>query len=155
MGKRAKLIIFAIGIILLGFLRDYLFYNINWVYKTLTENRPLQALEEFHFLLEWSPEQILLLKWMLTIVFFGVFGLFTWIIIKTAFQNPTYNKISWLFYAGLLLLSGVMFVVYKLLGSPSSVYAVVRTLMGLGQSFIPLLLLFVAFKFFPKSSQID
>lgn len=152
MSKKISVYILFALVILLGFLRDYVFYNINWVYKTLTENRPLQAREEFHFLLEWEPEKIIILKWILTFAFFILFAILTWLVIRKAFRNQLYNKITLILFAGILGVSGVLFVVYKLIGSPSSMYAVIRTLMGLGQSFVPLLLLYLTFKFFPKSS---
>lgn len=155
MSKKISVYILFTVVVLLGFLRDYLFYNINWVYKTLTENRPLQAREEFHFLLEFNPQEIIFLKWILTFKFLIVFGILTWLVIKRAFNNPLYSKITLFLFVGIIGVSGVLFVVYKMTGSPSSMYAVIRSLIGLGQSFVPLILLFITFKFFPKSSKIE
>ena len=155
MARRTKLIILSVVIVLLGFLRDYFFYNINWILKTLTENRPNQALPEFHFLLDWSISKIVITKWILTILFFSIFGTLTFLIIKIGFRSKLCNRITLLVFAGLFCISGLLFVLYKALGSPMNIYAIIRTLMGLGQSFVPLILLSITFKFFPLSSKID
>lgn len=153
MPKRIKLPILAISIILLGFLRDYLFININWIYLTLTVNRPNQALNEFHFLLDWTPSEIEILKWILTLVFSSAFfGLTLWII-RSAFENSLYNRITFIAFALLFLVAGIFYAGGWIAGKPNEVYGIVRTLMGYVQSFIPAMILYVAFRFVPDKTE--
>lgn len=148
--KKVKIGCWILIIILLGFLRGYLFGNINWIYKTLTENRPNQARKEFHALLEWSTSEILILKWSLTFIFFGLFAFLTWYIIRLIFNHQQYSRITLLVFAGILLIAAILYPVYYLLGSPLKIYLIIRTIMGLGQSFMPLMLLIITFKFIPQ-----
>jgi hypothetical protein len=155
MSKNIKIALWTLVIVLLGFLRGYLFGNINWIYKTLTENRPNGARLEFHFLLDWSTANILILKWILTMLFFGVFALLTWLIVKIIFQRKDYNKVTLLVFGSLLAVAAVLYLFYFLLGNPIEIYAIIRTIMGIGQSFMPLMLLVIAFKFVPTTRNND
>lgn len=151
MSAKIKAIILTVVIVLLGFLRGYLFGNINWIYKTLTINRPNGARDEFHFLLEWTPDQILILKWALTFIFFGLFFFLTWLIIKIYFKNKEFNKIVLYSFIGIFAISALLYPIFILAGRSSEVYAVIRTLMGIGQSFMPLMFLWILFKFLPET----
>lgn len=150
MSKRLKLGLLTLIIILLGFLRGYLFGNINWIYLNLTNGRPNGARHEFDFMLTWDVSNILILKWGLTLLFFGLFTVFTWLIVKLAFNKKEFNKITLLLFAGLFLLSAILYIPYYLTGSQPEMYAVIRTILGIGQSFMPLMFLFVLFKFLPQ-----
>jgi len=110
-----------------------------------------QARDEFQFLIEWSPSEILLLKWILTAVFFLLFTSLTYLVIKIQFENNVYSKATLILFAGILLTSGFFYLIGALFSIQGNVYGIVRTLMGLGQSFMPLMFLFVLFKFFPKN----
>lgn len=152
MEKRIKVLSLAVAIVLLGFLRDYFFYNINWVYLTLTNGRPNQALPEFHFLLEWTPSEINLLKWVLTF-FFSLFFLgLTYVIIRLEFKNKIYSRITLYSYAILLISALLLYLFSFLIGLSPNLYGVIRTLMGLVQSFMPLMILYILFKFLPDRS---
>ena len=94
MSPKTKAILLTIGIVLLGFFREYLFININWIYLTLVNGRMNQALDEFHFLLSWSPSELILLKWGLTALFTVWFFALTWWIIKLVFNEKKLYKIS-------------------------------------------------------------
>lgn len=143
----------AVSIVLLGFVRDYFFMNINWIYLNLTNGRPNQALDEFHFLLNWTPGQINTLKWLLTFIFSGSFFLLTYLIIRIQFQNKTYNKITFVVY--LLIVSGALGLYFLsfVFGLSDNLYGVIRTLMGIAQSFMPLMILYILFKFLPELSE--
>ncbi len=152
MNKKLIISLLTILIIGLGFIRGYLFGNINWIYKTLTENRKNQARHEFHSLLEWSPNSILLLKWTLTFLFFGLFWLLTNRIIHFAFKNKNYDRIVSLMYLGMLGVSGLLYLSGLIWGYSLEFYFLVRTVMGMAQSFMPLMILFIIIKFLPQSS---
>ena len=153
MPKRTKLVLLTVGIVLLGFLRDYLFYNINWIYMTLTVDRPNQALDEFHFLLNWAPGEIILLKWILTILFTIVFFGLTWYIINLTFKNRSFNRITVLTFAALIFFSAILYVFDYMFGPSDQIYGVIRTFMGFAQSFIPLMILYLLFRFLPGANQ--
>lgn len=152
MSKRLKTFLLVTGIVLAGFLREYLFANINWIYKTLTEGRINQARKEFYFLLEWTPAQIDTIKWILTILFFALFTALTVFIIQSIFNNKLYNRITLLSLLAILACSGFLFVIGYLFGISNSIYHITRTLMGIGQSFMPLMILYVTFKFLPQKT---
>ncbi len=151
MTKRIIIIFSSVIVVLLGFFRDYLFGNINWVFKTLTTQRRLQARKEFHFLLEWSPNEILWLKWILTIVFYFLFFGFTYLILRYAFNNRVYNRITIGVFLFLFVVSGIMYTIGYISNTSETLYGSIRTLMGMAQSFIPLMILGVLYKFIPDS----
>lgn len=150
MSKNLKAILLSIGVVLLGFLRGYLFDNINWVYLTLTNGRMNSARDEFMFLVEWSPAEIMTLKWTLTIAFTLLFFLLTLLTIKIYFANKNFNQTVVFLFAALFCIAGLLFVAGKITGYSNMLYGPIRTIMGLAQSFIPLMILFVLFKFLPQ-----
>lgn len=149
MSKKTKLLILVFLIISLGFLRDYFFMNINWIYLNLTVGRPNQALNEFHFLLNWSVASIEILKWCLTVGFTLLFFGLTYIIIRISFNNKLFNQITIGTFAALFSVAGVFYFIGYFSQSLGTLYGIVRTLMGLAQSFMPLMILYVLFKFLP------
>jgi hypothetical protein len=150
MSAKWKSIYLTISIVILGFIRGYIFGNVNWIYKTLTGGRMNQAREEFQFLLSWSPWQILILKWIMTFVFIFLFALLSYLIIKIYFKDETFSKITLLLFIGIFVASGVLFIIGKIFNVSGDIYHIIRSLMGLGQSFMPLMILFILFKFFPQ-----
>jgi len=155
MSKKSKLVVLTICVILLGFLRDYFFENINWIYLNLTVGRPNQALDEFHFLLNWTPKEINILKWFLTFLFTGLFFAFTFAIIHVAFKNRIYNRITLFTFIGLMGISALLYIPGFFVEMSDSLYGVIRTLMGFAQSFMPLMILYVLFKFLPEQNKVQ
>jgi len=141
----------GVGVVALGFLRDYLFYNINWIYLTLVNGRANSARTEFYFLLDWKPQEIIQLKWFLTILFYGLFAGLTCFFIYHYFRKKEYLKISVFLYLGIFLLSGILYSLGYITGLNKELYPIIRTLMGVAQSFMPLMVLFVIFKFYPQN----
>ena len=129
MSKKVKLTILTAGIVLLGFLRFYVFYNINWILKTLTEGRRNSARQEFYFLLEWAPSSILTLKWILTILFSLFFLGMTLLIINTVFKSRENNRLVIIAYAVLILISAIFYGIGYLFGFSQDIYGVIRTIM--------------------------
>ena len=147
--QKVKSIALISVIVLLGFLREYLFININWIYLTLTINRRNAAREEFYFLLDWNPSNINILKFFLTLVFCCLFMGLTWLIINHLFKNRLYNRIV-LYTFGVLIVVSLIFQGINYFFDSFLIYGIVRTLMGYAQSFIPLLILGLTFYFIPK-----
>lgn len=147
MTTKFKLSILTSGIILLGFLRFYVFYNTNWILKTLTEGRRNAARHEFYFLLEWQPSSIVTLKWLLTVLFSSLFIGLTSLIIHMAFKSKENNRIVLIAYGILILVAAILFGLGKVFGFSQDIYGVVRTIMGIVQSFLPLMIFYILFKF--------
>ena len=108
------------------------------------------ARNEFMFLVEWTPSEILTLKWGLTLIFSVLFFLITYFIIKIYFQNKSFNQTVIFLFVSLFTIAGVLFVTGKITGSSNELYGPIRTIMGMVQSFTPLMILFVLFKFLPQ-----
>ena len=151
MSKKISIISLSAFIVTLGFIRDYIFHNINWVYKTLTTNRQLQARKEFHFLMEWNAYEILTLKWTLTILFYLLFFFLTYFTLRLAFKNQSYNRITIGVFISLFLISGLLYSIGYIGGVQAQLYGSILTLMQMAQSFIPLMILGVLYKFIPVS----
>lgn len=109
-----------------------------------------QARKEFHFLLEWTESEILILKWILTILFYMIFFGLTIYTINLAFKNRKYNLITIGVFASIFGISGFLYVAGWISGTGDVLYGTIRTLMGMAQSFIPLMILGVIFRFNPE-----
>lgn len=147
MSKKIKIGLSITTVVLLGFLRDYLFYNINWVYLTLVNNRMNQARKEFYFLLDWSPAEINVLKFFLTGIFILLFFIFTTLTLKLLQGIQWNNRIL----IGTFLIPGLCAVILagigKLTGTYHELYGAIHTLMSFIQSFLPLMILGLLFSF--------
>lgn len=151
MQNKTSAIILTVGIILLGFVREYLFANINWIFLTLSTGRMNQARDEFQFLISWSLEEINYLKFFLTLFFCLLFFFITYLIVNLLFKNKQFNKIVLFFHLTLLTLVGLIFVFSKITNLYDTLYGSIRTLMGVLQSFLPLMILTLVFYFLPPS----
>ena len=149
MSKKVKVGIGIILVILLGFLRDYLFYNINWIYLTLVNNRMNQARDEFHFLLSWSPAKINVLKFILTGIFILLFYLITALTLKWLVHLKWNNKILLGVFIIPATIALILAGIGKLTGSYTELYGAIHSLMTFIQSFLPLMLLALVFLFLP------
>ena len=156
MSRKAKVIILSLIIVLLGFLRDYLFMNTNDAFRVVQNGRDLQSFhgrDEFEFMLNWSTNTFLIAKWIATFIFFGLFFFLSWIIVKMGFQNPTYTKITALSYVIIIGVTCLLYAYGTIFSWSFGLYDIVHTIMMFGQSFMPLLILVLLFKYFPKSSE--
>ncbi|UKN01556.1 hypothetical protein K6119_17675 [Paracrocinitomix mangrovi] len=151
MPKKIKLILSITGIILLGFLRGYIFYNTNWIYKTLTVGRINQARSEFNFMLDWTVTEVVIFKWIMTFSFTILFLGLSLLIIHYAFGQRKHLKAMSLVYAGLIGISGVLFLIGYIFGFSFELYEVIHTIMMLAQSFVPVLIVWLVIKYIPSS----
>jgi len=148
MNPKIKALLLTISIVLFGFFREYLFVNINWIYLTLVNGRMNGARTEFYFLLNWSPTQILTLKWILTFIFTILFyGLTRWII-SVYFNDKKFTKTVLYVYLALVAMAASLLLFGKATGLYNTLYGGIHNLMSLAQSFMPLMMLFVLFSFF-------
>jgi hypothetical protein len=138
-------------IILSGFGREFVMVNINWIKKHITEGAPSYAQDLFNPLLLWSPQNIENLKWVLTIFFTLFFFLLTYALLKNIYPtNKQYHRITIIVYLMIIVASAFVYLIGLLIGVSNEVYTTVRTLMGIGQSFVPLMVLYLLFRFMPN-----
>ena len=139
-------------LLLSGFLREFTMININTVLKSITTYGPDYSVDLFNFLESWSVNDIIKLKWGLTVVFMIHFWAITWLLLRTYFNtnNKAAGKSVTYVYTGIFLLSGVLYIAGMVFGTQKEIYPVVRTLTGISHSFIPAILIFLYLKYLPK-----
>jgi hypothetical protein len=147
--------VLIVVIILLGYLRDYLFISINYYIK-----QAYYSLETvyhpalFALVGDLSISELNLLKWVLTILFMLFnYGL-SYIILKKLFIETT-NSSALLSYGYMLLfiLSGLLYIGGKILGFPEVGYTLSRRFMGVLQSPVPLMVVAAVHLLFGSSSK--
>ncbi len=148
MSKKVKIALLLILIILSGFGRDYIMVNINWIIKHLTLGAPNYAQSFFNPLLHWSHSKLILLKWGLTFVFTTYFFVLTYYTIQLIFNNDKVflNYVKG-FYMILIIIAAIIYGLGYIFNSVDLVYTSTRTIMGVLQSFVPLMMLYLIFKF--------
>jgi len=131
---------------ILGFLRDFLFVNLNYqasktYYHTINDYR---ISESIRFLESWSYTKLYYTKWALTILFSSCYALLTLYSIHLVFKSKFYNKLTMYTYLTLLILSFIAFGVGYLSDNLTKGYSIARQMMGWLQSPIILMLLMPA-----------
>ena len=152
MSKKIKIGVLVTIIVLSGFGRDYIMVNINWIIKHLTLGAPNYAQTFFNPLLNWKISNLILLKWVLTLIFTMYFFSLTYFSVKLIFKtNPLGLQYVKGFYFLLIIISIVLYGIGYMFNIQQAIYPTVRTLMGVLQSFIPLMLIYLFIRFFPKN----
>ena len=122
--------------------------NINWVIKHLTLGSPNYAQPFFNPLLHWSYSKLILLKWVLTLVFTTYFFVLTYYAIQLIFnKNKACLNYVKGFYLLLIIIAAIIYGLGYIFNSVDLVYTSTRTIMGILQSFVPLMMLYLIFKF--------
>ncbi len=146
--QKVRLTIFLILLIGGGFLRDFFMLNVNHVLKHIQLGYPNYAYRFFSFMDDWTIQEIIVLKWILTIVFFFYFWWVSYVVLKTYFgKNRNVRPISYAFLT-LFLLAGTLYFFGKIFDIEKSIYHIVRTLTGLTHSFMPAMVVFLYLKYF-------
>jgi hypothetical protein len=150
--KHKKLVIFLVVLIIgSGFGREFVMKNINWVVKYLTQGGGYWSQKMFDPLLNWSLDELSILKWMLTIFFSLYFyGLTVWIVKLKFPKNQYFLRVTTLAFMSLVLISVMLMLVGWTTNTIDILYHIARNLMGVVQSFLPLMVLVLLFKFLPQ-----
>jgi hypothetical protein len=150
--KNKKSVFLLVALIVLsGFGREFIMKNINWVVKYLTQGGGYWAQEMFDPLLGWSLDELSSLKWVLTICFSLYFYGLTLTIVRLRFPKNKYlSRITTVTFLSLILISFILIMIGWLANSLDMLYPIARNLMGVVQSFLPLMILFLTFKFLPQ-----
>ncbi len=143
---------FLTGLLLLfiffvGYIREAIFLIINSVYKNNEFPYNTAYITPPSFLYQWSETTLLFLKWGLTLFFSLTFTALTLWLIHSYFKNKKYNKFTILIYGTLILFAAIVSMVGILTNSFDSVYTLSRFIIGLVQSPLISLVLFVLFYF--------
>ncbi len=151
MNSRKKVIFLVVLIMVSGFGREFIMKNINWVIKYLTQGGGYWSQKMFDPLLSWSLGELEVLKWVLTIAFTIYFYSLTRLTIKLIFPNNKYFlSITTISFLSLVSISFLLTIIAWLSDCLAIFYPIIRNLMGIAQSFVPLMVLYLIFKFLPQ-----
>ena len=143
---------FLTGLLLLfiffvGYVREAIFLVINSVYKDQGFPYNSAYITPPDFLYQWNETTLLYLKWGLTLFFSLTFtGLTLWLI-HYYYQNKKFNLFTLVIYGSLILFASTVSIVGVLINNFDSVYTLSRFIVGLVQSPLISLVLFVLFYF--------
>lgn len=132
-------------IFLLGYLREMTFLVINAVYHRTPPPYNTAYVTPPDFLYELSSANLLNLKWGLTLIFSILFGLSSLLLINYFFKNKRFNVIILVVYAVLISLSFLVSLIGIIINNFEAVYTLSRFIIGLVQSPIISMVLFVLF----------
>ena len=140
--KIIKGVFWLIVIIALGFLRDFIFVNINYIIDRLYFNRDVYYYHSFYDFLEpLDVSGLMTLKWILTLIFALINLTLSVVILKQLFEQPQKPvKLLYLGYVGLFVIAGLFFVFGKVSGLTDLGYTLARRFMGVLQSPVPLMI---------------
>jgi hypothetical protein len=136
------LLLFCLSIVL-GFLREFIFLNINEQMRVIYYNTPDSRVSPlFGWLSHFSYAQLYYGgKWPLTLFFMCTFALLTVVIVRLAFQTTAYTKYVLWAYTCVFALSLLIYLMGDFTNSLKSLYPISRFLAGSIES--PMLLLVI------------
>ena len=138
--------ILAILIIALGFLRLFLFENINYHLQFLYYDMERSYMaESLNFLRSFTYDELYEIKWILTILFSLTYLLFTCLVIKLLFCVRKYVLWTIYIFAAIIFISFVLYTSGYLINQDAIGYRLARICMGVVQSPLPLMVLIPAF----------
>lgn len=139
MNKRKLSIAGAIGgIIILGFYREFVFVNINEQLFALWYEEESRASKWIPFIHSVDYYPLYYAKWVLTVLFAGLFYWVTGLILRLIFQK-SFWKVLLAIYSVLFIGAGLALGIGYLIDAFERSYIIARFLMGIAQS--PLILM--------------
>ena len=139
---KVKLLGLALLMVAIGQGRIFLLENINYQMHHLyfgTENSSMHSI--LFPLGNFSYDELILVKWFLTIAFTVIFFTCSYLTLSLIFQKSEFNRIFSYGYALLVLVTFVLYITDGLIGELGAGYKASRMVMGIAQSPMPLLLL--------------
>ena len=140
---RVVLILLVLGIIALGFLREYVFVSINEQLFALWNDRESRIIGFITIIKSLSYYQLYYFKWFLTALFSGFFYGWSLLILNRLFHNYHWKELGVVY----LLLIGIAIITMLIgwpLGKLNESYVIARFFMGIAQSPLPLMLMIPA-----------
>ena len=152
--KYVKNIVTAIAFVIMlfiGYIRETIFLVLNSVLYDYPFPYNRSYTEPPAFLMEWSDQTIVNVKWLLTFGFSVLFMFLTALIIRFYFKNKRFSLLTVLLYVSIICFSGLLIVVGYGLNINKTMYPIARFLMGMVQYPLFSLVLFCLFYFSNKS----
>lgn len=131
----------------IGYLREAVFLTLNSVYNNNPFPYNTAYIKPPDFLYQWNESSLYYLKWSLTIGFSFVFAATALLLVHFYFKNHHFNKITIFIYLILIILSTLVSFTGLITNSFDTLYAISRFIIGLVQSPLIALVLFVLFYF--------
>ena len=145
MKKKQRIIfifLFITWVVFLGFLREYLFVNINYNIEFVSGNRVYNYADSaLEFMSKYSISTLYTFKWVGTILFFLLYWLSGVVLIKVLFQQKKFIFIYSIIYLAIFSFAGLSYLSGQIFSEPDEGYRLARQIMGWGQSPIPLMFL--------------
>lgn len=123
-----------------GYLRDFIFININFAIKRMRSGEEFQGHSFMEFLKSFDPSTLFASKFLLTGGFTVLNFLPGALVIFLLFGSRTYIRWFFLLYGAFLLVSLLLYGAGHILGMPQEGYSLARLFMGFLQSPVPLMI---------------
>lgn len=147
-GKNIYLVLILLTLVFFGFLRDFIFVNINGqLHITYYHSEQVGISPLMHFIEKLSHPQLMMIKWSLTIIFSIIYLTIACFTIYIIFREKKYIKLTIFSYlivfsiSFIFMLSGYIFSSWN-----QRAYEFARYLMGMAQSPVIIMILIPAFK---------
>lgn len=151
--KNSLTAVFLVIIFFIGYLRETIFLILNSVLNKYPFPYNSSYVSPPDFLYSYNSQTLITVKWVLTFGFSIVFFMGSLTLVHFYFKNKSFNKITIWTYLFLVGVSFVIAVFGILLGNFDETYALSRFVIGLAQSPLIPLVLFVLFYFKTKIEQ--
>jgi hypothetical protein len=147
-------IFWLVVIIWMGFVRDFIFININYIIDRLYYNLEVFHYHSFYSFLEpLDVSGLMTLKWILTFVFALINLLLSALILKLLFKNPKMSlNLLYVGYLLIFIIAGLFYSIGKIGGFPELGYTLSRRFMGAIQSPVPLMVVAAVHMLFYKTT---
>lgn len=133
--------------IVLGFMRDFIFINLNYqMGKLYYKDYNFILPEPLYFLNNFTYQGLIYLKWILTGIFFILYFLVTVLSIKRIFNNKKYIKLSIGFYFILTVVAALVYLIGAVFFNSERAYNLSLFFTHMIQSPLVLMILIPAFK---------
>lgn len=136
--RKLWIVLMVIGVIALGFFREFVFVHINEYLFALWYDEPSRALEVIPFLANFDYYTLYYSKFFLTVLFAGLFFMMSLITLQLIYHK-NYWKLLGIIYLVLLLTAGTAMALGYLSDGIRETYPFARLMMGVAQS--PLILM--------------
>ncbi|OFY86482.1 MAG: hypothetical protein A3K10_12370 [Bacteroidetes bacterium RIFCSPLOWO2_12_FULL_31_6] len=148
--KNSITVLFLVLIFFVGYIRETIFLVINAVLNKYPFPYNSSYVTPSHFLYNLSNAKLVILKYILTFCFSLLFFSLTILLVHFYFKNKGYNKLTLWFYAFLIGFSFLLSIIGILFNNFIDTYTFNRFIIGLAQTPLLPLVLFVLFYFKTK-----
>jgi hypothetical protein len=135
MKKKINIVLLFIAFISVGFYRDFLFKSINALLKSWDYEMDYEMPAGLRFFEQLDYNVIVRIKWVLTLVFTGIYLLLTLWTLHVLFNEKRYLRLTLMSYMIVVIISALLsFLGYLVPGIEPRTYYFARYLMGFLQS---------------------